>query len=357
MAVTSRLISLFTFSALAALICSLQATPVNALTVEHVHRGVHHRGHDAIAKRKRATPSKCKPRSSPSNSSPSPASSPTPAPSPSPSPSSSDTPDPPASTPATSINTGGNNPLGLRNKQGAGWTLDTKFLPQYNPSIIYNWSPSCPGGLDQFNTICCPMFWGERDEGTWNEKIVNTGTVPKCIMGMNEPELPPEAQQADMSTTRAAQLWRQYFNPLAAKGTYTFSPATTSDPYGKVWMQQFFKECPDCHVDALATHWYDVDPQALIDYLNDMHTTFGRPIFLSEFACQNFNGGPQCKEDEVWNFEQKIKAFIDATPWMMAAAPFGIFTGSLPGGLAPLNALTNPDGSPNALGKAWYPAS
>jgi hypothetical protein len=40
--------------------------------------------------------------------------------------------------------------------------------------------------------------------------------------------------------------------------------------------------------DALATHFYGTDADALIAYLKDLHDTFNLPIWLTEFACQVF---------------------------------------------------------------------
>lgn len=38
-------------------------------------------------------------------------------------------------------------------------------------------------------------------------------------------------------------------------------------------------------VDFVALHWYGTDAQAFIAYVQDFHTTFGKPIWVTEFAC------------------------------------------------------------------------
>jgi hypothetical protein len=48
-------------------------------------------------------------------------------------------------------------------------------------------------------------------------------------------------------------------------------------------------------------------------------------IWVTEFACQNFNGGAQCNEGEVWSFVQQATAWMDQTEWIGGYAPFGTF--------------------------------
>ena len=36
----------------------------------------------------------------------------------------------------------------------------------------------------------------------------------------------------------------------------------------------------------MALHWYDTDPQNLIDYVTHWHEKYGKPIVITEFACQ-----------------------------------------------------------------------
>jgi predicted metal-dependent hydrolase len=35
-------------------------------------------------------------------------------------------------------------------------------------------------------------------------------------------------------------------------------------------------------------HWYDVDPQNFIQYVENFHNEFGLDIWITEYACQNF---------------------------------------------------------------------
>ena len=56
---------------------------------------------------------------------------------------------------------------------------------------------------------------------------------------------------------------------------------------------------------------------------NDFHQTFGKPLIISEYACQNFNGGAQCTKDETWNLHQTMAKWFDETDFVAMYAPFG----------------------------------
>ena len=46
------------------------------------------------------------------------------------------------------------------------------------------------------------------------------------------------------------------------------------------------RDKPSLQFDGVAVHWYDVRSQDFIAYITDWHDTFGRPIWVTEFACQ-----------------------------------------------------------------------
>lgn len=354
MAVGSRLVSLFTLSSVAVLICSLQATPVAALSVEsHAARGLHHRGHDALAKRKRSTKSKrCKPRPSASaTTTEAPSSSPSAAPSSSSTKKKTSSAAAPTSSASSSggSSSGGNTLVGGSSKAGLGWANGEQWLSQWSGvSTIYTWAPECPSNAQSLGITCCPMLWGWDQVGQWQSDVMNTS--PSCVMGPNEPEI---AGQSNMDAGSGVSIWNQYVRPMKAKGATLISPATTSDPAGKQWMLDFFSACGgDCDVDIVAAHWYDVSGDALIAYLQDLHSTYNKPLWLTEFACQNYNGGAQCSEGDVWGFQAQVTAFMESTDYVLKYMPFGAMQNMQ--GVNTDNQLMNGDGSPNALAKAYF---
>ena len=55
-----------------------------------------------------------------------------------------------------------------------------------------------------------------------------------------------------MDAGSGVSIWNQFIRPMKAKGATLISPATTSDPAGKQWMLDFFKDCGgDCDVSII----------------------------------------------------------------------------------------------------------
>ena len=150
-----------------------------------------------------------------------------------------------------------------------------------------------------------------------------------------------------MDPQTAAALWKQYIEPQVAKGYKTCSPAMSSRPNGKNWMSDFMAACKDCtvcahivslhaaidsfmyQVDYQCVHWYDIGFDNLKTYLTDYHNQLGLPILLTEFADQNFNGGAQASQGEIFQFMGQALKFFDETDWILAACPFGTSLSSL----------------------------
>lgn len=97
---------------------------------------------------------------------------------------------------------------------------------------------------------------------------------------------PEFASQSNLSAQRGAELWRAYLQPLKAQGLRLGSPAPTNAPAGKIWLQDFLTACGDCTVDFMTTHWYGINSTQFVNYLQDIHNTFQRPVWVTEWACQ-----------------------------------------------------------------------
>jgi hypothetical protein len=55
-----------------------------------------------------------------------------------------------------------------------------------------------------------------------------------------------------MSPQDGAAMWKQHIQPLKGKGLRLGSPAPTSAPNGKTWIQDFIAACDGCTVDFIA---------------------------------------------------------------------------------------------------------
>lgn len=342
----SKLVNLLLISSLA-LLANLGPNTVHALSIDSPHvRLARHAHHDAIALHKRDNVTKrCKSR--PAGASPAPASSPSPAPqhaaSPSPAPASAPAPAPspaPSPAPASSGSTGGG-------KIGIAFPLSDpgplKYFKTNKVQYVYTWSPWCPEGAAQLGYACVPMLWGWKQVSDFQRLVVKGYATH--VLGPNEPN---QDTQSAISPQDGANMWRTYIDPLKDQGYRLISPACTNAPSGIQWMQAFHSACQGCTVHAHALHWYGIDAQAMIDYLNQYHAAFpDQPIWVTEFACQDFSGQNQ-KCPNVWDFMGKVQSFMDNTPWIEAYFAFGVMYDMF--NVDPANQLLGGNGQPNSLG-------
>jgi len=80
-------------------------------------------------------------------------------------------------------------------------------------------------------------------------------------------------------------------------------------------------------------------------------TPSASPFFLSEFACQDFTGKPDCTADEAWAFMVAVVKFCETTEWIVFYAPFGVMKDL--GNVNAVNALMDSNGQPTALGRQF----
>ncbi|KAJ7254625.1 glycosyl hydrolase catalytic core-domain-containing protein [Mycena haematopus] len=202
-----------------------------------------------------------------------------------------------------------------------------------------------------------PMFWGQPDDVTqWTDPSEGINATiselnPTAVLGMNEPQDPG---QSNMTPQEGAEMWINYIEPLRAQGLRLGSPSTSSAPSGKIWMQDFFTACNGaCTVDFVALHFYDVNATAFSAYLIDFYDTFQLPIWVTEWACQNYKNlsGPQCTAPEVAEFLNQSQTFMDAQDWIERYSWYGIMRN--PPGVNPLNAMMDSNGKITDLGKQY----
>jgi len=218
---------------------------------------------------------------------------------------------------------------------------------QAHVSWYYTWSPS---PIDS-NLEFVPMLWGtaqlQQFSSTINATIAQN--LVTAVLAFNEPEQPG---QSNLTPSEGAQLWAQYIEPLKAQGVRLGTPAPSSAPSGKTWLQDWLAACNgSCNPDFLAVHWYDVNATAFEAYLIDYHNTFNLPVWVTEWACQNYNPGPQCTQQGVVDLLNQTQAFMDATSWVERYAWFGVMENLQ--GVNPDNAMMTSTGAINALGEQY----
>ena len=374
----SKLLNLIAIASLAILAANQGPAQVNALSVDHHNFVRHNARHEVIAKRQAPTATgarrRCKARptsapvlppapTSPAEQQP-PAEQPptenpptenpptenpptedpqTPAPSEVPQPPAPEpSPDTPAPPPPPPVN-------GAK-KVGIAWANpNDNELANFmigKTSAVYTWSPYKPPILNNYpNVDFLPMLWGEKQIGQFHE-LVKPGYA-RHILAFNEPD---QGGQSNMNAWHAADLWMQHIQPLKSQGYTLVSPACTNAPAGLQWQRDFNTACSQrgCTVDVIATHWYGTDTQNFIDHVTQYHDVFGKEVWITEFACQNFGGGAQCSPDQIWSFMKTVTDWMDNTPWVGRYFYFGVLHDM--GNVNWANQLMNGRGQPNDLG-------
>ena len=84
------------------------------------------------------------------------------------------------------------------------------------------------------------------------------------------------------------------------------------------------------------------------------HRETGLDLWVTEYACQNFNNGPQCDEGMVWNLHKTVSAWFDQTDYVKRYSPFGVMKNMQD--VNQMNALMDPNGAITSLG-SWVSIS
>jgi hypothetical protein len=167
------------------------------------------------------------------------------------------------------------------------------------PGIVwwYNWGLHGTGAAASIEFV--PMVWGQ---GSINS---NLPAGANYVLGFNEPNF---KVQSNLSPQQAANDWGAI--ETHANGIPIVSPAVNfcgsssdtsgctvpsiTDPYS--YLKAFFAACQGCRVDYIAVHWYNCDLASLQAYIEgninnggtlEGFVQFGKPIWLTEFACDN----------------------------------------------------------------------
>lgn len=365
----SNFLRLFTVFSLAILNISFDALPVNALAVErgHVARGVNH-AHAGIAK-KRSDSKQCKPRPVTSTPAYIPSSSPTtshysaadghlasPAPISEPSTHKTTTTSSspaPSVTPSTSGSYSGS-------KVALAWSNNEQsslgnFLSPHTV-LIYNWAVEqyVDIKLSKFPQLeFVPTIHGRNDISKIH---LLTKGYAKRVKTFNEPEQP---SQANMSPEEAHGLWTAHIEPLTQLGYDLIAPSVTTGSAGFDWLSKFMGLCKTCSISVVDVHYYGLNGQDFIDLVTKFHSTFGKPIWVSEYGCVDYSGPKkECTQSIFNDFFQKTRSFLEGASYVEMYALFGMFRpDELPNGVDKVNSMiTCPDPGnlstckPNSLG-------
>ena len=216
-------------------------------------------------------------------------------------------------------------------KRGLGWPWNNT-APEfaiYNEAItsrkiswLFNWEMWKPEGIPDGIEYIPQVRVG--NQASQIDQFLSS--IPKekmkYFMTFNEPDI---SSQANMPVAEAVALWKQYVLPAKAKfGFQLGSPGMSSDPKGKAWLQEFLSALEGSDgIDFVVVHWYGTDMPQLASYLGDMHHTFNKPLWLTEFAYTSMRTEAPAKVNQVEDFMKQTIPFLDGCDFVERYAYFG----------------------------------
>ncbi|KAG6909798.1 hypothetical protein DXG01_015291 [Tephrocybe rancida] len=202
---------------------------------------------------------------------------------------------------------------------------------------LYSWGPTFPSNAKSLGFKPVPMLWGTSQIASFQSLVVEG--YADTVLGFNEYDRPSgdpmisrltnmisrrpnEAGQSSLSAAAAASLWLQYIQPLKSKGYKLISPAVSNAPSGITWLKDFFTFCGGCTVDSVALHWFGTSSSSMTSYISQFHNTFGKPIWVTEFAYEDFSGGTPTQA-VVNTFMAQVVTFMEASSYVETYFAFG----------------------------------
>ena len=212
---------------------------------------------------------------------------------------------------------------------------------------FYSWGapgpPNLPHGV-QF----VPMDWGyygNKDNNlvAWLAKVKAQRNV-HALLGFNEPD---GKDQANLSVEKALEGWPY----LMQTGLTLGSPAAVHADGD--WMKAFMAgaEAKHLRVDFIAIHWYGgANPQDFLGYLARVHTLYGRPLWVTEFAPADWSGHHGITPQQAADFMRVALPGMDRLDYVQR---YSWFSASPDDAALGASALFGKDGSLTDLGRLY----
>ncbi|CAJ2503400.1 Uu.00g107940.m01.CDS01 [Anthostomella pinea] len=168
----------------------------------------------------------------------------------------------------------------------------------------------------------------------------------------NEPNL------NGIDATTAAQDWKDHMVPLRNnnKGLKLVTPACTSDPSSKAWMDSFMGALGDDEQpDYIGLHYYTTSTNPVkfeLDYaqgfIESGYKDYGNskiPVMITEMSSTSRDPA------QVQQFIEQMSTYLDGKDWVHAYGFTGVSTAVADSFSSPAAQLLSSDGTLNALGK------
>lgn len=148
------------------------------------------------------------------------------------------------------------------------------------------------------------MLWGlgqvnhDDDSERFQEfKKLKPGSAP-FIMGFNEPDFSGSGSSGVMSIADAAAGWEQWIAPHGHAGAKLISPSMAKQK-DETWLAPFLKAIKT-QPDIIAVHIFQDNMDGVKGVL-DHFAQYGKPMWITEFACINYQGPSPvyCDQDKT----------------------------------------------------------
>ena len=187
----------------------------------------------------------------------------------------------------------------------------------------YNWAQTAWGALP-ITTVFTPMQWGSG--GVENLPALTPAwqreAKPVDLLGFNEPDFPNSVGGSDVPVGVAVALWPQ----LEAANLPLVSPAPAIA--FSQWEHDFFgaANALGYRVDFTGVHWYaNPDAGALIAHLANLYHTFGRPVWLTEFATVDWSNSQSWSEEDNYRFMAEFLWLAEEHWWLKRYSIFPFY--------------------------------
>ena len=227
-------------------------------------------------------------------------------------------------------------------------------------SWSYSWGRQTSGTLPFMtsNHTFNPMQWGNFNwiHGTPSGPVdlirndLNSNPKPAHVMGFNEPD---KVEQANMTVDTAIALWPRLEAldaPLVAP-----APANTFGTWLPDWAAK--ADARGYRRNYTPYHWYaSPSSDQIITNLQNAYTTYGRPIWLTEFSAISWTGSGSWTKATNYNFLAEFMWRAEALPWLKRYSIFQFMEGRAGGtdnSTAPRANVWKADGSLTAFGELY----
>ncbi len=198
------------------------------------------------------------------------------------------------------------------------WEINPASIQALGVSWYYNWTALPATNLDAVGFV--PMVWGAA---TVSPGYLAAAARAGTVLGFNEPD---SSAQSGMSVQQALDLWPQ----LEATGARLGSPATTNALNG--WMSDFMHgaDTLGLQVDFVAVHYYsdDLDVGRFKWYLETVHDTYGKAIWVTEFAPVDWGNLGKYADQQLADYLYQASHMMDDLGFVERQAWFSAYDGA-----------------------------